>query len=148
MKRFLFVATTLVLSLSLASCIGTNRGNYGSARNSDKGPVVDTVKVYDTTYVEVKEVERVRSHPRGGEEFVPSILNEYVVTSFGGYGVYMRYRPQESAKTDIIYRDDMHFMGAPSRVPGWIMVVEDDEVIGYMPEEKVYELDGDYYEAQ
>lgn len=72
-------------------------------------------------------------------EVIPDILNEYVVSSYGGYGVYLRTRPSERAKTRKVYRDDTHFMGAPSKVRGYIMVIRNGRVIGYVPEEKVYQ---------
>lgn len=72
-------------------------------------------------------------------EVIPDVLNEYVVSSYGGYGVYVRTRPNESSKTRKVYRDNTHFMGAPSKKPGYIMIIRNGRVIGYVPEEKVYE---------
>ena len=68
-----------------------------------------------------------------------SELTEYVVMSYGGYGLYLRSSPRDGAKTKTVYRDDRHFFGKYSGTPGWISVVEDGHVIGYLPEEKVYE---------
>ncbi len=86
--------------------------------------------------------EDVPSIPRNGYsgESIPDALIDYVVISDSGRGVYLRHSPspEKSARTGIIYYDYTHFMGAPSNVPGWIMVIENGNIIGYMPQEKVY----------
>ena len=66
-------------------------------------------------------------------------LTEYVVSSDGGYGLYLRSSPRDGAKTKTVYRDGTHFLGYYSGTPGWISVVVNNRVIGYLPAEKVYE---------
>ena len=65
-------------------------------------------------------------------------LTEYVVSSYGGYGLYLRSSPRNGAKTNTVYRDGTHFLGRYSGTPGWISVVVNNRVIGYLPAEKVY----------
>ena len=76
-----------------------------------------------------------------------SSLTEYVVKSYGGYGLYLRNSPRSSAKTDIVYRDGTHLYGHNSDTPGWICVVENGQVVGYLPAEKVIPVD-EYYSHQ
>lgn len=76
--------------------------------------------------------------PRSTNSACAQGLTEYVVSSYGGYGLYLRSKPRDGAKTKTIYRDGTHFLGEYSGVPGWISVVVNGRVIGYLPEEKVY----------
>lgn len=69
--------------------------------------------------------------------------DEFIVASYGGYGVYLRYAPRDRAKTKTIYRDDRHFLGAYSDTPGWVMVLDDGQCIGYLPQNKLI-VAGDY----
>ena len=53
------------------------------------------------------------------------------------------YAPRDGAKTKTIYRDDRHFLGAYSDTPGWVMVLDDGQCIGYLPQNKLI-VAGDY----
>ncbi len=86
--------------------------------------------------------------PRSTNSACAQGLTEYVVSSYGGYGLYLRSKPRDGATTKTVYRDGTHFYGKYSGTPGWISVVKNGRVVGYLPSEKVYEATQSYNNYQ
>lgn len=113
----------------------------------DTVTVVDTVIVTDTVQVNIKDKEEEITpapRPHRHQEYIPDELTEYVVVSETGNGVYLRTQPREGAKTDIILEDGTVFYGAYCSVPGWLMIVDGDQIVGYIHERKVMPSETDY----
>ncbi len=69
--------------------------------------------------------------------------DEFIVASYKGNGLFLRYAPRSGATTKTTYPDGTHFLGAYSDTPGWVMVLEDGQCIGYFPQNKLI-VAGDY----
>lgn len=69
--------------------------------------------------------------------------DEFIVASYEGNGLFLRYAPRSGATTKTTYPDDTHFLGAYSDTPGWVMVLDDGQCIGYLPQNKLI-VAGDY----
>ena len=63
--------------------------------------------------------------------------DEFIVASYKGNGLFLRYAPRSGATTKTTYPDGTHFLGAYSDTPGWVMVLEDGQCIGYFPQNKL-----------
>lgn len=131
----------IIIALLVVIALGLLLGIILTTRSCNSGN--NTVTVVDTTRV----VEKIKyipqaTHAAEPQEYIPDVLDEYEVISATGRGVYLRYRPSERAKTTTIYHDYTRFLGAPSSTPGYIMVIRNGHIIGYMPEEKVQICDG------
>ena len=109
---------------------GRFSGTYGWISVVKNGRVVG--------YLPAEKVIPVNDYYYDPAPSYSSYLTEYVVSSYGGHGLYLRSSPRDNARTKTIYRDGTHFLGEYSGVPGWISVVVNGRVIGYLPEEKVY----------
>lgn len=148
-----------ILVAALAIGVGILFGMMGCERNSSNGgsttppsspvdsttkgetkPPVDAVKDYDTTYVKIKQVEKIQvpnPPPPEPQEYIPEELNGYYITSGGGYGAYLRRSPSTQSTKLTVYRDGTYFEGAYSSVPRWIMVIKNGHIVGYIHDENV-----------
>lgn len=147
------IAAILAIVLIVVSGKGCTKANSDySDSTSDIDSVSNTTTIVerDTVYVEKEpEVQQdVSSIPRNEprENITPE--GQFYVKSYGGNGVFLRYRPSHGATTKITYKDYTEFEGAYYN-NDWIMVIEDGQCIGYLPAEKMYPIDsGDYDYAQ
>ena len=138
------IIATLALVLLVVMGRGCAKGNSdivlsssSSETTSYETAATDTVSAPDivTTANDAPEEPSVQEEEY--EESEPEYIapdDEFIVASYGGYGVYLRYAPRDGAKTKTIYRDDRHFLGAYSDTPGWVMVLDDGQCIGYLPQ--------------
>lgn len=147
------IIATLAIILLVVMGKGCAKGNSDIVSSSSSSDTTsyetvspDTVSAPDivTTTNDAPEEPSVQEEEY--EEQEPEYIapdDEFIVASYGGYGVYLRYAPRDGAKTKTIYRDDRHFLGAYSDTPGWVMVLEDGQCIGYFPQNKLI-VAGDY----
>lgn len=66
-------------------------------------------------------------------------LNEYMVTAKGGYGAYMREGPGTDYEIISVVRNGDYFKGAQTSVANWIVIVEDNYIVGYIHHDNVTE---------
>ena len=122
----LFISLMAAIAIwNLSSCAGT----------ATEGEACDTTIAYEEDAILPGEAE---GEP---EEVIPDDLDEFVVTSQGGYGAYVRLRPSTDSEKLITYREGTTFTGAYTDVPHWIMIVEDDNIVGYIHDENVSYLE-------
>lgn len=131
-KTFKFL---LLVFISLfISCTGNTEHSY-SAR--DASAMVEGI---DSILSEVV--------PDEPEEVIPDELDDFVVTSQGGYGAYVKSRPTLDSERLMVYRDGTTFTGAYTDKPHWIMIVEDNRIVGYIHDENVSLEYEDYGEGE
>ncbi len=99
--------------------------------SADKGSVKQNEYIAATDGDAVAPVEYATSE---GEYLK---LNEYVVTAKGGYGAYMREGPGTNHAIISVVRNGNSFMGAQSTVAHWIVIVEGNNIVGYIHDENV-----------
>lgn len=131
-KTFKFL---LLVFISLfISCTGNTEHSY-SAR--DASAMVESI---DSIVPEVVPDEH--------EVVIPDELDEFVVTSQGGYGAYVKSLPALDSERLMVYRDGTTFTGAYTDKPHWIMIVEDNRIVGYIHDENVSLEYEDYGEGE
>ena len=147
------IIATLALVLFAVMGKGCAKGNTdivlpGSSSDTTSYETVspDTVSAPDivTTTNDAPEEPSVQEEEY--EEQEPEYItpdDEFIVASYKGNGLFLRYAPRSGATTKTTYPDGTHFLGAYSDTPGWVMVLEDGQCIGYFPQNKLI-VAGDY----
>lgn len=130
MKRLSFFLPLMAMmaAFGLYSCTGTVES---SAEYS-----LDTTAVEDTTLVDSIVIEP--------DAVIPENLEDFVVTSQGGYGAYVKERPSTDSERLTVYRDGTTFSGAYTDIPHWIMIVKDNHIVGYIHDDNVSPEEDDY----
>lgn len=135
MKTIQTFSTLIIGGLLLTSCVGNTEHSW-SARDS-----CAMVEVIDTIVQEIVQEDPV----------IPDELDDFVVTSQGGYGAYVKEKPAIDSERLMVYRDGTTFTGAYTNVPHWIMIIEDGHIVGYIHDENVSpeydDYEGDDYEG-
>lgn len=143
MKKYLslfVIIMVAVTALVLCSCTGNTERSWSANDSTSMVEAIDTIMP-----------EVVQEEP---EVVIPEELDDFVVTSQGGYGAYVRKHPSTDSEKLKTYRDGTSFTGAYTDVPHWIMIVEDGHIVGYIHDENVnpeyddYEGDDDEYNEQ
>lgn len=147
------IIATLALVLFAVLGKGCAKGNSDIVLQSSSSDTTsyetvspDTVSAPDivTTTNDAPEEPSVQEEEY--EEQEPEYItpdDEFIVASYEGNGLFLRYAPRSGATTKTTYPDDTHFLGAYSDTPGWVMVLEDGQCIGYFPQNKLI-VAGDY----
>ena len=124
-------------SSSETTSFGTSESDIAA---SDTTATTDIMTAVDDAAEKTSVQEDEYEEPES-EYITPD--DEFIVASYKGNGLFLRYAPRSGATTKITYPDDTHFLGAYSDTPGWVMVIENGKCIGYFPQNKLI-VAGDY----
>ena len=126
MKKLLslfVIIMAVVTALVLCSCVGNTEHSWSANDSRDILESIDTIMP-----------EFVQEEPK---VMIPDELDDFVVTSQGGYGAYVKSRPALDSERLMVYRDGTIFKGTYTDIPHWIMIVEDNHIVGYIHDENV-----------
>lgn len=134
MKQIIYNFAIVFISLLITSCTGNTERSWSANDSTSMVEAIDSIMP-----------EVVQEEP---EVVIPEELDDFVVTSQGGYGAYVRKHPSTDSEKLKTYRDGTSFTGAYTDVPHWIMIVEDGHIVGYIHDENVSpEYNEDEYEG-
>lgn len=133
MKQLIYCLSIVFISIFISSCAGTER-SYSASDTTAMTEGIDSI---------VPEVV-----PDEPEVVIPDELDDFVVTSQGGYGAYVKSLPDLDSERLTVYRDGTTFTGAYTDKPHWIMIVEDNRIVGYIHDENVSPAYEDYGEGE
>lgn len=131
MKQIFIYYFSLLL---ITSCVGNTERSWSANDSTSMVEAIDTIMP-----------EVVQEEP---EVVIPEELDDFVVTSQGGYGAYVKSRPALDSERLMVYRDGTIFNGAYTDKPHWIMIVEDGNIVGYIHDENVSQAYDDYYDEE
>ena len=141
------IIATLAIILLVVMGRGCAKGNSDIVSSSSSSDTTsyetvspDTVAVPDILTAANDAPDESSVQEEEYEEPEPEYIapdDEFIVASYKGNGLFLRYAPRSGATTKTTYPDGTHFLGAYSDTPGWVMVLEDGQCIGYFPQNKL-----------